>query len=211
MSTGFFHAADCRAVGAPERVRISWRIAPPQSCLRVEARSNLTLRSPKMPVGIEPGNAMLRRIFDRIAETLETTDPGADGEETRRKAIRHATAVLMIDVARADNSFDNEELARIVEYAHAQFGLSDTEAAELVAAAAGDAEDLVSLHEFTQLLHNNLSDAEKHAIVATLWHIAYADGNLDKYENSLVLKISDGLHVARGRCMRLKHDAAGDG
>ena len=154
---------------------------------------------------------MLRKIFDRIADTLGATDDGPDGEESRRNAIRHATAVLMIDVARADNSFDNAELERIVEYARSQFGLNDTEAAELVDAAAGDAEDLVSLHEFTQLLHNNLSDAEKHAIVATLWQIAYADGNLDKYENSLVLKISDGLHVARGRCMRLKHDAAGTG
>ena len=40
-----------------------------------------------------------------------------------------------------------------------------------------------------------------------LWKIAYADGRLDKYEDSLVLKISDLLHVSRGRVMKLKHDA----
>ncbi len=40
-----------------------------------------------------------------------------------------------------------------------------------------------------------------------LWQVAYADGRLDKYEDSLVLKISDLLHVSRGRVMRLKHDA----
>ena len=34
-----------------------------------------------------------------------------------------------------------------------------------------------------------------------------ADGRLDKYEDSLVLKISDLLYVSRARVMRLKHDA----
>jgi uncharacterized tellurite resistance protein B-like protein len=40
-----------------------------------------------------------------------------------------------------------------------------------------------------------------------LWQIAYADSKLDKYENALVLKISDLLYVSRPRVMRLKHDA----
>ena len=40
-----------------------------------------------------------------------------------------------------------------------------------------------------------------------MWQIAYADGELDKYEDSLVLKISDLLYVNRAKVMRLKHDA----
>jgi uncharacterized tellurite resistance protein B-like protein len=39
-----------------------------------------------------------------------------------------------------------------------------------------------------------------------LWQVAYADGRLDRYENALVLKISDLLYVNRARVMRLKHD-----
>ena len=150
---------------------------------------------------------MLQKIFDRISKTLVATGNEED-KETREHAVRHATAVLMIDVALADSSFDDAELARIVSHARSEFGLDAAEASELVDAARADAENLVSIHDFTQLLHHNLTDAEKGTIVATLWRIAYADGELDKYENALVLKISDGLHVARGRCMRLKHDAA---
>ena len=52
------------------------------------------------------------------------------------------------------------------------------------------------------------SMGEKATIVEMLWRVAYADGRLDKYENSLVLKISDLLYVNRARVMRLKHDAA---
>ena len=85
--------------------------------------------------------------------------------------------------------------------------MSPEDAAELVNAADEKAENLVSLHEFTQLLHNNLDESEKARIVGLLWKVAYADGRLDKYEDSLVRKISDLLHVSRGRSMRLKHDA----
>lgn len=149
---------------------------------------------------------MWRSIFDRISEALTSADELQD-DESRQQAIRHATAVLMIDVALADSSFDDDELERITEHARSRFGLDEVQARKLVQLAKPDAEGIVSLHDFTQLLHNNLSDAEKESVVGTLWQIAYADGDLDKYENSLVLKISDGLHVSRGRCMRLKHDA----
>lgn len=150
---------------------------------------------------------MLRKIYDRIAQSLAAADGGGK-EEPRKQAIRHATAVLMVDVALADSDFDDKELARVVGYAKSRFDLDENEASALVDTAKVDAENVVSLHDFTHLLHNNLTENEKEAMVGALWDIAYADGNLDKYENSLVLKISDGLHVARGRCMRLKHDAA---
>lgn len=153
---------------------------------------------------------MWRKLFDQISEALTATDGDAD-DESRDEAIRHATAVLMIDVALADKSFDDEELQRILEHARSRFGLDDKQASDLIRSARADAENIVSIHDFTQLLHNNLTAPEKEAVVGTLWQIAYADGDLDKYENSLVLKISDGLHVSRGRCMKLKHDAYADG
>ena len=90
----------------------------------------------------------------------------------------------------------------------AHFGLTPEDAAELVNAASEKAEALISAYDFTKILHERLSHDEKARIVELLWLIAYADGRLDKYEDSLVLKISDLLHVSRGRVMRLKHDAA---
>lgn len=151
---------------------------------------------------------MIKRIFDQIAATLARPDSaGADAAE-REQAIRHATAVLMLDVALADKVFDDREVAHLQQLAEQHFGLAPEEAAELIDAARRDAEEIVSLHEFTQFLHNNLSHDEKAEIVGMLWRIAYTDGELDKYENALVLKISDLLYVSRGRVMRLKHDAA---
>ncbi|HEX2138966.1 MAG TPA: TerB family tellurite resistance protein [Woeseiaceae bacterium] len=150
---------------------------------------------------------MIKRIFDQIVGSLASPDSADGNPEERQKAIRKATAVLMLDVALADKVFEQSELDHLREIARSHFGLGPDEAAELIDTAKSEVEDLVSLHEFTQLLHNNLSEEEKAEIVGMLWQIAYQDGQLDKYENALVLKISDLLYVSRGRVMRLKHDA----
>ncbi len=150
---------------------------------------------------------MIKKLFDQIVEAISA--PRSDDVEgiDREAALRTATAVLMIDVARADQVFEESEFDRVLELIASHFKLSAETAAELVVAASDKAERLVSVHELTQVLHKHLDDKEKARIVALLWQVAYADGRLDKYEDSLVLKISDLLYVSRGRVMRLKHDA----
>jgi uncharacterized tellurite resistance protein B-like protein len=149
---------------------------------------------------------MIKRLFVQVVQSITTEESAGDSQD-RDAAIRMATAVLMLDVARADHVFDETEFNRVLQLIEAHFDLSPEQAAQLVNLAGDQAEDIVSLHEFTDLLHAHLSDAEKAKVIALLWQIAYADGRLDKYEDSLVLKISDLLHVSRGLVMRLKHDA----
>ena len=148
---------------------------------------------------------MIKRLINQVTATLGAAPK--DDTQKREAAIRTATAVLMVDVARADHVFDDSEHEHLLKLIQAHFDLSAEEAVALFNRADEQAEDLVSLHEFTQLLHNELDEDEKAHIIGHLWQIAYADGRLDKYEDSLVLKISDLLHVSRGLVMRLKHDA----
>jgi uncharacterized tellurite resistance protein B-like protein len=136
-----------------------------------------------------------------------TTEASPSAEE-RESALRLATAVLMVDVARADRIFDEAEFERTLKLIERQFGLTTEEAARLVNEADEKAVDLVSAYELTEVLHKYLDEDEKTRIVGLLWDIAYADGALDKYEDALILKISDLLYVSRPRVMRLKHDAA---
>lgn len=148
--------------------------------------------------------------MDRVAAAIATTERDDKDSAKRDEAIRMATAVLMIDVARSDHVFEESEYERVLQLIEAHFKLSTEDAAELVNAASEKAEQLISAYDFTRVLHEHLSHDEKARIVGLLWLVAYADGRLDKYEDSLVLKISDLLHVSRGRVMRLKHDAQGN-
>ena len=148
---------------------------------------------------------MIRQLFDQVVGAISASD--VDGGENRDEALRMATAVLMIDVARADHVFDEAEFDRVLQLIETHFNFSADAAAELFNAASEKADDLVSAHEFTKVLHEHLDEEEKARIISLLWQIAYADGELDKYEDSLVLKISDLLYVSRGLVMRLKDDA----
>ena len=149
---------------------------------------------------------MIKKLVSRVVDAISKPSSEEDSAEQREKALRMATAVLMLDVARADHVFDESEFDGVLQLVEKHFHLEPEEALELVNAADDRAEDLVSLHEFTQLLHNNLDEQEKARIVGLLWQIAYADGDLDKYEDSLIRKIGDLLHVSRARVMKLKHD-----
>ena len=150
---------------------------------------------------------MIRNLLDKVSAAISAPATDNASGEDRADALRLATAVLMIDVARADHVFDESEFNRVLQLVEAHFKLEPQDAAELVNLASDKADDLTSAYEFTSVLHKHLDDAEKARIVDMLWQIAYADGELDKYEDSLVLKISDLLHVSRARVMRLKHDA----
>jgi uncharacterized tellurite resistance protein B-like protein len=150
---------------------------------------------------------MIKKLFDQISVTFSADSAVDIDDADREETLRLATAVLMVDVARADHVFDESEFERVLQLIEFHFTLTPEQSAELVNAAGTKADDMVSLYEFTRILHKNLNDAEKARIISLLWQVAYADGRLDKYEDSLVLKISDLLYVSRGRVMRLKHDA----
>jgi uncharacterized tellurite resistance protein B-like protein len=150
---------------------------------------------------------MIKRLFVQISESFSTSTETTAGIADRDATLRLATAVLMVDIARADHIFEESEFERLLRLVESHFGLTAEQSAELVNAATEKAEDSVSVYEFTKILHEHLDHDEKARIVSLLWQVAYADGLLDKYEDSLILKISDLLYVSRGRSMRLKHDA----
>lgn len=147
---------------------------------------------------------MFKKLYDDIMGRISAEDVAADDRDA---AIRMATAVLMVDVALVDKTFDEDEFDRMIELIKNRFGLDTQGAADLINAANAEADELVSVFEFTKVLHNHLSHDDKARVVELLWAVACADGELDKYENSLVLKVSDLLHVKRPVVMRLKHDA----
>ena len=150
---------------------------------------------------------MLKRIADRLTQTLTRSTAESNDPEQREHAIRMATAVLMVDVARADHEFQESEFELLITLIKKHFDLSTEEASQLANAADEEAEAMVEVYQFTQQLHNALSDDEKVRVIDLLWKVAYADGRLSRYENSLILKIGDLLYVNRARVMRLKDDA----
>ena len=138
---------------------------------------------------------MIKGFVEKVSKAFAATDAAAPDDDARASAIRMATAVLMTEVARADHEYDESEFDLLLDLITNCFQISPEDAVELANDANETAEDYVSLHNFTQLLNKALSESEKEHIISLLWQVAYADGRLDKYEDSLVLKISDLLYI----------------
>jgi len=146
-------------------------------------------------------------MIDKLLKFLGRTEDLPEAECIRER-IEHATAVLLVEIARADHDLHEAEIAEIRDQLAQSFGLGEQEATALLARARAAAEEAVSLHEFTRILHAEMSYAEKESVVEMLWRIALADRRLDKYEDYMIAKIADLLYVARGDVLRLKHRVA---
>ena len=104
---------------------------------------------------------MIKRLFVQISTSFSTEVTADSNVVDREATLRLATAVLMVDVARADHVFEESEFDRVLQLIESHFRLTPEQSAELVNAAGSKAEDMVSLYEFTQVLHKHLNDTER--------------------------------------------------
>lgn len=129
----------------------------------------------------------------------------AEDEAAREHSVRLATALLLIEVARADYTEELTEEEAILELLRQFFALSDEDVALLADKARAESDHAASLQGFTRQLNEALELSEKHRIVEMLWRVAFADERLSKYEDGLVRKIADLLYVSHRDLIRIRN------
>ena len=124
------------------------------------------------------------------------------------RALEHtlqlATAVMLIEVMRADASIDAAERRALVDALRASFALSDDEVARLIELAEQAARDATDWFEFTSHINTHFDMHAKVRMVEHLWSVAYADGRLTAHERHVLWRISDLLHVPHGAYINAK-------
>ena len=134
-------------------------------------------------------------------ETIETSP--ADIEH----ALRVATAVLLVEVARADFIIVLSEKLRLRELLEQQFHLSTQELDALLEEAEADADRMVSIQHVTRLLNEHYDHAMKRQVVEMMWQLVYADGEKDHYEEHLIRQVADLLYVSHSEFIQARHKA----
>ncbi len=130
---------------------------------------------------------MLTRLLD-----LFVNDPEED--ETVDPAL--AAAGLMFEVVWADHDVDDDELAQMCDALSTLFALDDARVAEIVAETRRHHDESVGLFHFTRALNEQLNAEEKLQVLTALWHVAYADARLDRFEEHMIRRISELLYVS---------------
>lgn len=142
-----------------------------------------------------------RRFFDEFLAPMSADA----GPQVREHQLQLATAALLVEMARADFADDPAEREHVQTLLQREFSLTAHEAERVAALGADAADAAVSLYDFTRSVDEILSTEDKIRIVEMLWQVAYADGALDKYEEHLLRKLADLLHISHRQLIQAKH------
>lgn len=122
-------------------------------------------------------------------------NPERDCEESQRRGLHLAAAALLIETARADFVQDEAEVLKMTELLAGSLKLGKPEVDELIAAAEQRVDEAVSLYEFTRVINDHYSAEQKLRLIGAMWTVAYADGNVDKYEEHLIRQVAELIYV----------------
>lgn len=122
-------------------------------------------------------------------------------------ALRVATAVLLVEVTRADFIVQPSEKTRLRQLLERQFSLSAAELDALMDEAEADADRLVSIQHITRLLNEHYDHRMKLRVVEMMWQLVYADGDKDHYEEHLIRQVADLLYISHSEFIQARHKA----
>ena len=147
----------------------------------------------------------LKNLFDTVL-----APPVERSEADQAHFLQLATAVLLVEVMRADPELGVSERLAVVKALRQKFELTEDELAELVALAEQAARTASDFHRFTSAINDGFDQDQKVRIVENMWRVAYADGHLDAHENHLISKVAGLLHVPHGQYIAAKMRARED-
>jgi len=125
----------------------------------------------------------------------DTTTPTV----SEQRQLRVAVADLLHEMTRIDSKQAAEETRAAVTALSGMFGLPDIDARALFDEAAS--RRLTSYFEPASTIKRLLSMQQRIVLVESLWRVAFADAELDIYEDQFVRKIADLLYVPNTQCM----------
>lgn len=136
---------------------------------------------------------MIDKLKDFFNKNMsaEGSEPGAGNE----RRLQVAASALLVEMAKVDDEFSEEENERIISLLKKEFSLTDEVAQELVAMAELELKASVDLWQFTSLINTTYSPDEKIKLIELVWRVIYADGKLDKHEDYLVKKMARLLNL----------------
>lgn len=132
------------------------------------------------------------------------TEPYVNAKDDH-DAVRLTSAALLVEIMVTDGQVVGEEQSRIKALLCASFGLSPAETEELFELAKLEVAAATSLYQFTRRVNQHFSASQKFDLLKQLWLVALSDGVLDKYEESLIRKLADLLHIRHSEYIQAKN------
>ena len=141
-------------------------------------------------------------FFKKIFKPEESEKPLIDDKTSIKACI-----ALLLETSMADEVLEESELSALKETLIKDFNISEEEINELIIISKQNVDDSTSLYEFTRDINDNFDSNERVKLIESMWKIAYADGNIDKYEEHIIRKVSSLIYVAHSDFIQAKLNA----
>jgi uncharacterized tellurite resistance protein B-like protein len=143
---------------------------------------------------------MLIKAFKSLFEHTTSEEP--------ERSLALVAAALLYEVARADFQQDAAEEAALSRALLNAFDLNPEEMTRIQQQASTQVDQATSLYEFTRIINDRADAAEKYSMIELMWEVAYADGEISKYEEHLIRRVAELIYVSHPDFIRAKHNAA---
>lgn len=125
-------------------------------------------------------------------------------EESNLTLLNNSCAALLVEIAFADKDFDETEKASLKQSLIETYAIDESDIEELIRDAEDTVSESTSLYGYTSIVNTEFQYEDKLKLLRNLWKIAYADGYLDKYEEHLLRKVSDLIHISHSDYISIK-------
>jgi uncharacterized tellurite resistance protein B-like protein len=140
---------------------------------------------------------------------VELTGGAVPQDRFQDSDYRVAAAALLVHVTGIDGEVSPEERRKLHSVLKYRFELTDAETDELVDLASRAEGDAVDMYQFTSLLNRSLDEEGRCRIIEMMWEIIYADGHASEFEDNVVWRVADLLHVSSRERIALRGVIAG--
>jgi uncharacterized tellurite resistance protein B-like protein len=120
---------------------------------------------------------------------------GLPDDSSDDSSLGLAVAALLVEVLRADFESGDAERSQAVASIGNLLGLDEAGCIELLGRAEKRIDQSHDLYQFTSEINRSYDAAEKLRLVEHLWRVAHADDAVHKYEEHLIRRVADLLHV----------------
>jgi uncharacterized tellurite resistance protein B-like protein len=149
-------------------------------------------------------------VLNRLQEIFNNTPKAAVNQPDDQLNLDLACAALLVEVARADYADDPRETEATLAAIRRVLEVSETDITQLLSEANAEVEEGTSVFPHTSLINEHCSREQKYEILVAMWQVAFADGNLDKYEEHLIRRVAGLIHLDHHEFIQAKI-AARDG
>jgi len=148
---------------------------------------------------------IISSLLDRFKSPNKKDGKSISTETFENKAIL-AICILMIEVSKSDDKFDDVERNKILTILQSKYNLDENQLETLMIIANQKNEDMISLYEWTSIINSTYQYDERVKILQSLWQVAHADNIIDKYEDYTIRKIADLIYVKHTDFIKAKHE-----